>query len=190
MQESELIASLKKGHEQAFEELVNLYKDRIYNTALGFVQNEEDAEEVTQDVFIKVYQHIKGFKEEAKLSTWLYRVAVTQSFDFLRKKKRLKRTGFVVSIFNSREEEISIPHFHHPGVVTEQKETTAILFEAIKKLPEQQQTVLLLQKLEGLSQQDVADIMKTTAAAVESLLHRARANLRKLLEDYYQKHYK
>ncbi len=190
MQESELIASLKEGNEQAFEELVTLYKDKIYNTALGFVQNQEDAEEVTQDVFVKAYQNIKEFKGESKLGTWLYRIAVTQAFDLLRKKKRQKRSGSFASLFNKKEEQIELAHFYHPGVAAEQKEMAAILFKAISQLPEQQQAVFLLQKLEGLSQQDVAEVMKTTTSAVESLLHRAKANLRKNLEAYYQKHYK
>jgi RNA polymerase sigma-70 factor (ECF subfamily) len=78
LQEQELIASLKQGSEVAFKELVDLFKDRIYNTALGFVQNEEDAEEITQDVFIRVFEKINGFRGDAKLSTWLYRITVRE----------------------------------------------------------------------------------------------------------------
>src|SRR5215203_5757801 len=127
------------------------FKDRIYNTALGFVQNEHDAEEVTQDVFVKVFHSIGGFKGESKLSTWLYRIAVTQSIDLLRKKKRQKRVGFLSSVFGNQQE-WGAPDFHHPGVISEQKDNAAVLFLAIRRLPEQQQTAFLLQKMEGLNQ--------------------------------------
>ena len=186
MTEYELIAGLKQGHEQAFEELVDLYKNKVYNTCLGFVQNEEDGEELTQDVFIKVFENIGSFKGESKLSTWLYRIAVTQSLDFIRRKNRKKRSGFLLSISSKPENEWQQPDFFHPGVAAEQKENAAVLFKAIRQLPEQQQTAFLLQKLEGLNQQEVADVMRTTVSAVESLLQRAKANLRKNLETYYK----
>jgi len=189
LQEQELIASLKTGNEIAFKELVNLFKDRIYNTSLGFVQNEEDAEEITQDVFIKVFENINGFRGDAKLSTWLYRIAVTESLEFLRKKKRKKRTGVLMSFFSKKESEWRQTDFNHPGVATENKETATVLFKAIRQLPEQQQTTFLLQKTENLSQTEIADVMNTSIGAVESLLQRAKANLRKLLEEYYQKHF-
>jgi RNA polymerase sigma-70 factor (ECF subfamily) len=188
LNESAVIQSLKEGDEKAFEELVKAFGDRIYNTALGFVQNEHDAEEVTQDVFVKVHQNISGFKGESKLGTWLYRITVTQSIDFLRKKKRQKRVSFLTSIFGKQE--VGEPDFHHPGVAAEQKENASVLFFAIRQLPELQQTAFLLQKMEGLSQQEVAEVMNTTESSVESLLHRAKTNLRKLLGDYYQKHFK
>jgi RNA polymerase sigma factor (sigma-70 family) len=188
LNESDLIQSLKNGDGKAFEALVAAFSDRVYNTILGFVQNEHDAEELTQDVFIKVFRKIEGFKGESKLSTWLYRISVTQSLDFLRKNKRQKRGGFLTSIFG--KEEIGEPDFHHPGVVAEQKENASVLFSAIRLLPEQQQTAFLLQKMEGLSQQQVAEVMNTSESSVESLLHRAKGRLRKLLEEYYQKHYK
>lgn len=190
MQEPELIEGLRKGHEKAFEALVHLYQDKIYNTCLGLLQNEWDAEEVTQDVFIKVFESISHFRGEASLGTWLYRIAVTRSLDVQRKKGRKKRKGFIQSLFGREENDWMAADFHHPGVMAEQKENAAILFKAIGQLPEQQQAAFLLQKLEGLSQQEIADVLKTSAGAVESLLHRARTNLRKLLEDHYQKQYR
>lgn len=189
MQEQDLIKSLKEGNEEAFKELVESFKDRIYNTSLGFVQNEEDAEEITQDVFIKVFENIGGFRADARLGTWLYRIAVTESLEFLRKKKRKKRSGVLQSFFSKKEDEWQQPHFDHPGIAAENKEMAAVLFKAIRQLPEQQQTAFLLQKTENLSQAEIADVMKTSIGAVESLLQRAKTNLRKLLEDYYQKHY-
>jgi RNA polymerase sigma factor (sigma-70 family) len=182
-----LIQGLKKGREDAFEELVRLFGNKVYNTCLGFVQNEQDAEELAQDVFIKVFERIKDFREEASLGTWIYRIAVTHSLDFLRRKKRHKR-GFLISVFTKKEDEWDQPDFHHPGVAAEQKEKATLLFKAISQLPDQQQSAFVLQKLEGLSLIEIAAILDTTVSAVESLLHRAKSNLKKILEHYYLNH--
>lgn len=188
MSETELIARLKDGEETAFREVVETWKDMVYNTVLGVVQHDEEAEDVTQEVFIQVYESISQFKGDSKLSTWLYRIAVTKSLDHLRKKKRKKRFAFLQSLFGVNEEEVRHdPEFNHPGVVLENKENAGILFRAIDKLPDNQKTAFTLHKLEGLSYQEVAEVMDCSVSSVESLMHRAKGNLRKLLEDYYQK---
>ena len=88
--ESELIKKLKLGDEKAFRILFDLYRSNVYNTAAGFLTNVNDAEDVTQEVFIQVFKSIKHFKENSKLSTWIYRITVTKSLDLLRKKKTKK----------------------------------------------------------------------------------------------------
>jgi RNA polymerase sigma-70 factor (ECF subfamily) len=190
LQETDLIQGLQKGQEEAFQKLVAMYKSRLYNTALGLLQNENDAEDVTQEVFIKVFQAVRHFKGESGLSTWLYRITVSHSLDLLRKKKRQKNGGLWQNWFTKKEEEWNEPDFYHPGAAAEQKEMSAVLFKAIRQLPEPQQVAFLLQKMENLGQSEIATIMKTTVGAVESLLQRAKANLKKILEGYYQKHYK
>lgn len=158
----------------------------VYNTVLGFVQNVEDAEDVTQDVFIKVYEGIGKFKQQCKLSTWIYRIAITQSADFIRHKNRKKRMGFLTSLFGNSNELLHDPvDFAHPGVLAENKERSVILFKAINQLPEKQKTAFLLQKVQDLSQQKIAEIMELKEGAVESLLMRAKGNLKKLLINYY-----
>jgi RNA polymerase sigma factor (sigma-70 family) len=184
--EQELISALRKGDESAFKTVVNTYKKMVFNTALGFVQHTGDAEDVTQDVFIKVYEHIGSFKQQCKLSTWIYRICITQALDFTRRRDRKKRGGFILSLFNSEQELIYDPtDFVHPGVLAENKERSAILFKAIGRLPQNQQTAFLLQKVEDCSQQKVAEIMELSEGAVESLLMRAKGNLKKLLVNYY-----
>lgn len=183
----ELIERLKTGDQQAFRAIVDSWKDMVYNTSLGIVQNAEDAEDVTQEVFVQVYESVNQFKGDSKFSTWLYRIAVTKSLDHLRKKKRKKRFAFVQSLFGYNEEEVNHqPDFQHPGVTMENKENAAVLFRAIEKLPDNQKTAFTLHKLEGLSYQEIAEIMETTVSSVESLMHRAKGNLKKYLTDYYQ----
>jgi len=189
LSEESLILGLKEGEEAAFREMVALHKDLIYNTALGFLQNELDAEDITQEVFIKAHDSISGFKGESKLSTWLYRITVTKCLDLLRSRKRKKRFAFVQSIFGDNEELVVQPvDFVHPGIVEERKSHARELFKAIEQLPEQQKVAFVLARVEGLSHKEVSEVMETSVPAIESLLQRAKLNLRKLLTDYYQQH--
>lgn len=185
MTEQELIAGLQRGEEAAFQYLVNKYQDLVYNTALGVVQNAEDAEDVAQEVFIQVFRSIQHFKAEAKLSTWLYKITTTRALDLLRAKKSKKRFGLLKRLWeneNGEEPTVEIKEFNHPGVELERKEDAAKLFKAIAELPENQKVAFVLHKLEGLSYQEVSEAMGNSLAAVESLMHRAKLNLRKTLE--------
>jgi RNA polymerase sigma factor (sigma-70 family) len=188
--ETELIEQLKKGDEAAFKAIVEQWKDMVYNTILGIVQNETEAEDLAQDVFIKVFEKISSFKGDSKLSTWLYRIATTTALDHLRSKKRKKRFGFLQALTGGSEDKEQLPDFHHPGVSLDNKERAAMLFKAIDTLPENQKTAYTLHKLEGLSYRDVSEVLNTSVSAVESLMSRANQNLRKHLEEYYNKHYK
>ena len=188
--ETELIKQLKHGDETAFKAIVEQWQDMVYNTILGIVQNETEAEDLAQDVFIKVFEKISTFKGDSKFSTWLYRIATTTALDHLRSKKRKKRSGFLQAITGANEEKEQIPDFHHPGVSLDNKERAAVLFKAIEALPESQKAAYTLHKLEGLSYRDVSEVLNTTVSAVESLMSRANQNLRKQLEDYYNKHYR
>ena len=174
------------GDEQAFKKLVDEWQDMVYNTVLGIVQNADDADDITQEVFIQVYQSVSSFKGDSKFSTWLYRITVSKALDHEKKKKRKKRFGFVQSLFGGQEEEQFHPvEFDHPGVELEKKERAGELFNALKQIPDKQRIAFTLHKLEGQSYQEVAEIMNTTLYAVESLIGRAKANLKKELEKYY-----
>ncbi|AEW01258.1 RNA polymerase subunit sigma-70 [Niastella koreensis] len=187
MNELELIQQLRAGDEGAFKSLVANYQDLVYNTALGIVQNSEDAEDVAQEVFIQVYRSIDQFKGDARLSTWIYRITTTKALDHIRSRKRKKRFAFITSLFGPNDELVHEPvDFQHPGVTLDRKEQAALLFRMIEQLPENQKVAFTLHKTEELSYQEIADVMQLSVSAVESLLFRARQNLRKLLEKYYQ----
>lgn len=189
MSEWILIEQLKQKDEAAFKTIVETWKDMVFNTALGIVQNAEDAEDVAQEVFVQVYESINSFKGESKFSTWLYRITITKSMDHIRKKKRKKRFAFIQSLFGLNNEVLyDPPDFHHPGVTMDNKERSSVLFKAIEKLPENQKIAFTLHKMEGLSYQQVSLAMNASVSSVESLLHRAKTNLKKNLEDYYRNH--
>jgi RNA polymerase sigma-70 factor (ECF subfamily) len=188
LNQQELIVQLQQGDGQAFKKLVDEWQDMVYNTALGIVQNADDADDITQDVFIQVYQSVSSFKGESKFSTWLYRIVITKSLDHLKKKKRKKRFGFMQSLFgNNSDEEIHPEEFNHPGVLMENKERAAELFNALQQLPDKQRIAFTLHRLEAQRHQDIAVIMELSVTAVESLIARAKGNLRQILKDYYEK---
>jgi RNA polymerase sigma factor (sigma-70 family) len=186
--EERLIGLLKQGDPESFRHLLEHYSDRVYNTALGLVNNREDAEDLAQEVFTEVFRSIGQFKQRSKLSTWIYRITVTKSLEFLRGKSRKKRSAVIQSLFG-KEQQISVSAddpFYHPGVSLEKKEMAAILFGAMKRLPETQRTAFTLSKLEHLSYAEIADVMEVSVSSVESLLFRAKQNLQKILAVYYE----
>jgi RNA polymerase sigma-70 factor (ECF subfamily) len=184
LNEQELLVGLRQGEEPAFKELVNRFQDKVYNTALGLLQHQTEAEDIAQEVFIQVYRSIHHFKGDSLLSTWIYRITVTKSLDHLRSKKRKKRFGFLSNLFDSNNMPVYEPEdFNHPGILQENKEEAAILFTMIGQLPENQRIAFILNKVEGLSYQNIAAILNTSESAVDSLLQRAKQNLRKKLNN-------
>lgn len=189
MNEAGIIQRLQQRDKAAFSELVRLWKDNIYNTALGIVQQEQDAADITQDVFLLAWRSIEGFKGNSGIGTWLYRITVNSSRDHLRKLERRRRFAWLRLAWGTDgNQETDVPDFIHPGVQLEKKQEAAILFAAIRKLPAQQRIAYSLQKVEGLPVIEIAAILEISEGAVESLLQRAKNNLQKSLAIYYQNH--
>lgn len=167
------------------DSLRNLYLQYfklVYNVALQYVQNIEDAEEITQDVFVKVHEKFDTFKREADIKTWIYRITINQSLDFIKAKKRQKRWSFLTALsLDNKENPLVVSHFNHPGVLMEEKESIQKIFDAINRLPDNQKTVIILMKIEQNSMTETADIMKLSYKAVDALFQRAKKNLEILL---------
>ncbi|MDQ2862051.1 MAG: RNA polymerase sigma factor, partial [Bacteroidota bacterium] len=143
-EETELIELLKQKDRAAFKKIVETWQNMVYNTALGILQNAEDAEDVTQETFIQVYESVSSFKGESKFSTWVYRVTVSKATDHIRKKKRKKRFAFIQSLYGKNDAPvIDPPDFFHPGVSMENKENAAVLFKAMEQLPGNQKTAFV-----------------------------------------------
>jgi len=184
--EEELIKKLQQGEQEAFKKAIDLYQNMVYNTIISIVQNEADAEDITQEVFIQVYQSVGSFKAHAKFSTWLYRITIAKSLDNEKRKRRKKRFGFMQRLFGEDGEAQYHPvEFNHPGVILDNKEKAGELFKALQKIPDNQRIAFTLNKIEGLNNNEIAEVMNTTFYAVESLLARAKANLKKELKTYY-----
>ncbi len=186
LNQPELIEQLQRGDEAAFKRLVEEWQDMVYNTVVSLVQDEDTADDLTQEVFIQVFQSISSFKGDSKISTWLYRIAVSKALDHERKQKRKKRFAFVQRLFGDEANGEHHPaDFRHPGILLEKKESAEGLFSALRKIPDTQRAAFTLHKLEGLSYQEIAAVLNTTLPAVESLMARAKTNLRKALTELY-----
>ncbi len=185
--EDQLISALQKGDEHAFKWLVDTYQHMVYNTILGIVQHPQEAEDVAQEVFVQVYQSVAGFLGKSKLSTWLYRIAITKALDWERHKKRKKRFGNLLFWSNNTTDAIeNCADFEHPGWQLNNKEMGIALFKAIQQLPVNQKIAFVLHYTEELSYKDIAEIMTVNIAAVEGYLHRAKQQLKTALSTYQQ----
>jgi len=189
--EDELIPinDLKAGDEDAFRQVVEKYKDAILNICYGYLRNRADAEDLAQDVFVEVYHSIKSFRENSSLYTWMYRIAVTKCLDELRYRKRLKRRAWYKSRQWDEETEPEIDEldgqYPDPQDNLEQQQRIEFIQHALQKLPETQREAFTLIHFDGLSYKETAKAMSKTNSAVESLVHRAKQNLKKYLYDFY-----
>jgi RNA polymerase sigma-70 factor (ECF subfamily) len=170
----------------SFKAFIKEHQDKVYNIVLNRVQHTEDAEEITQDVFIAVFQKPEAFRGEAAVSTWLYRIAINKCIDHLRKKQRGKRWGFTGLFTSTVSNEAEEPKdFLHPGIVSENREKANILFKAMKQLSAKQHTAWVLSEIENMSYKEISEVMNVSVSSVESLLFRARQNLKKILAGMY-----
>ena len=182
------LADFLNGDETAFKKLVEEYQSLVYNVVLPVVKNEEDAADVTQDVFVKIFEKAESFRGKSELSTWIYRIAVHTALDFYKQKRRRIPTDYVYRLFSSGE--VYAGAFDHPGVQLENKDNASALFAALDKLPGKQQAVFVLFYMEGRSQKEIAEILEISTGAVESLMSRARHKLQNELNNYYNKQIK
>lgn len=190
MSDAEIIEQLKQGSQLAFKRLVERHQKLVINTCYGLVQNREDAEDIAQDVFIEVYRNISNFRADSKISTWLYRIAVNRSLNYIRDNKKHKWFRSVedeVTTKNKQLLQIESSKTEQPEYELENKQRAIILQEAISSLPQNQKIAFTLSKYEELSYQEISRVMELSVSSVESLLFRAKKNLQKKLYKCYKK---
>jgi RNA polymerase sigma-70 factor (ECF subfamily) len=187
MNEREVIEQLKLGSEPAFKMLVETYRKLVVNTCFGLVHNTEDAEDIAQDVFIEVFRSIKNFRADAKLSTWLYRIAVNRSLNHIRDNKQRKWFQSFDDVVKEKNAQLQHQASENPATDLENRQRANILHEAIGSLPENQRTAFTLNKYEDLSYKEISEVMEMSVSSVESLIHRAKLSLQKKLYTCYKK---
>jgi len=190
MSDTEIINQLKQGNEAAFRKLVDNYQKLVVNTCYGMVHNREDAEDIAQDVFVEVYRNVEHFRADARLSTWLYRIAVNRSLNHIRDNKKHKWFQSFeneVEAKNRQLMQVESSKSDHPEYEMENKQRAIILHEAINSLTENQKVAFTLNKYEELSYQEISEVMDMSVSSVESLLFRAKKNLQKKLHKCYKK---
>ena len=153
----------------------------MYNLALHYTQIAEDAEELAQDVFVNIYSNSHRFKGESTIKTWVYKITVNKSLDFIKAKQRKKRRFWIGAQDIQSPLTLAPTETMHPGVILEEKEAMSLVFAAINELPTRQKTALILLKIEQQSLAEVQEIMGLKPKALESLMQRAKQNLGKKL---------
>jgi RNA polymerase sigma-70 factor (ECF subfamily) len=186
MEETELLLQLKRGNQSAYGELVSAYQKTVLNICYRFLLNREDAEDVSQEVFVEVYHSIKNFREDSKLSTWIYRIAVTKSLDEIKRQSRKKRISSIGKTLGIEKIVHLVSGTDRPDRTLEEKEALSLLMCALNKLHESQRIALTLSKIEGYSNTEIAEIMQTSLTAVDSLIYRAKQNLKEFLNHHRQ----
>jgi RNA polymerase sigma-70 factor (ECF subfamily) len=183
MTDKELITGILNHDKPAIQYLVNKYHKQVIKTAFHFVQNMDDAEDLAQDVCIEILESAGAFKGASSLSTWIYRVTVNKSLNFVRKHKRKQLVKQFETFFrkeNGRESAtLEEPAVHENSI--DETERRQILENAINSLPENQKTAFILNKYDELSYKEITEIMNLSLASIESLLQRAKQNLQKKL---------
>lgn len=169
--EQTLIEKAKAGDEEAYLKIVEDYKDRIFRLALGIIKNRQEAEDITQEVFIRVFKSIGNFKSRSLLKTWIFRIAVNVSRNFLKKKK-------VTLSLDAIELEDNNPS---PLEGLEYREKLEEFMQAIGRLPFKQQTVTILRVQQDLDFKEIARIMKCTVGGARAHYFQALKKLRKLM---------
>lgn len=190
MSETEIIDKLKQGNEAAFKELVDNYRQMVVNTCFGLLHDTHDAEDVAQDVFIEVFRSVENFRADAKISTWLYRIAVNRSLNFIRDNKKRKWFQSFDDVVESKKETLHPLNYQSsddPESEMENSQRAILLHGAIDSLPENQRVAFTLNKYEDLAYKEISDVMNLSVSSVESLIHRAKKNLQKKLYKCYRK---
>lgn len=191
--EEDLVKQLQAGNLEAFDEIVNLYQKKIYALGFNLTHNPMDAQDITQEVLLSIFKKVHTFQGKSAFSSWVYRITLNAAYMKLRSRKKEKHVPI----------DEGLPPFNGAGYQFEKlqdwsenaesmlfdKETREIIQNAVDQLPEKEKVVFVLRDIEGLSTDEVSDILSLTVPAVKSRLHRARLYLRKKLAHYFEEYY-
>ena len=180
MDEQKLISLASRGDQAAFEQLLDHYQKPVYHQALRLVGNPEDAADVTQEVFLKVWKHLPSFRGESSFSTWLYRLTDNAALDLIRREK--KRRGD--ASLDDEESSLTLPAdpAPTPHQAVERKELHQAVADGLAQLSEEHRQVLIMREVNGLSYEQIADILDLSPGTVKSRIARARISLAKFLQ--------
>jgi RNA polymerase sigma-70 factor (ECF subfamily) len=186
MKDELLIKGILKADQRCFKELVDKYQSLVLNTCNSFLHSKNDAEDITQEVFIEVYLSIHKFRGEAKLSTWLYRISVNKSLNFIRNNSKIIKNFenlFAAEQINKILDNSSL----YSDIEDIQDEKIELLHKSINTLAKNQKIAFTLSKFENLSYVQISEVMNLSLASVEGLIHRAKMNVQKKILNFYKK---
>jgi RNA polymerase sigma-70 factor, ECF subfamily len=176
-----LIAECLAGNAAAFGVLVRRYQDRLFNTVIRLVDNPEDAHDVVQEAFLNAYQSLDGFKGDSLFFTWLYRIAVNTAIS-MRRKQRVSLSIDTNRNGEQRIDPLDPSEQSRPGHALEQAEQERRIQHALSRLSPEHRAVLVMKDMEGQKYENMAEVLQVPIGTIRSRLHRARLELRQLLE--------
>lgn len=183
--EERLIKAAAAGDQNAFSEIVCAYERLVYNTVKSKVLSAEDAMDISQEVFIKIWRALPNWRGECRFATWVYKVCINASVDFLRKAKECSESLTGLPDADGEEHQIEIADDSvsaSPESRLEQSETTLAVRRAIAKLPEDQRQVVILRDIDGYSYEEISEMLSLGIGTVKSRISRARSRLKSMLE--------
>ncbi len=177
-----LIEKAKNGDESSFESLILRCQNKAYSLAFRYLKNEEDAMDVLQESFLKIYRHIGSFKGESRFDTWVYRIVVNTCHDYLRKNSDRKVVDSIYKSEDEKETILEIPdESAMPEAVFDQKEKTNHLLRCMEQLPQEQKEILILRDIHGFSYDEISAMLKCSMGTVKSRISRSRLHLKDIL---------
>lgn len=187
--EAQLVERARRGDPQAFRALVERYQRRVYSLALGFLKDPDEARDIAQEAFLKVYRHLGTFQGSASFYTWVYRITVNLCIDLRRKAGRGNQVEFDEKVarteVGSPADELSCQRLgFDPGRALHNSELRGRITTALQKLSEQHRAVLLLREIDGLSYKEIADVLECPEGTVMSRLFHARRQMQELLHEF------
>lgn len=179
VEDRQLIAECLKGRTESFSELVRRYQDRLYNAVFRILGSAEDAQDVVQEAFLNAYLALDGFKGDSRFYTWLYRIAMNQAISWKRRRR-------VILPLETRQSEDAQPldqsEFSRPLEAAERAEEEKNLQAALNQLSTEHRMVLVLKDIESMKYEEIAEALRVPIGTVRSRIHRARVELREILE--------
>lgn len=182
--DTEIIKKITEGDRNQYRILVERYQKMIFRTCMGFLHNRDDADDLVQDIFIQAYQALPEFRQQSSFSTWLYRIAVNASLNKVRKNSKSFLVRYLDRFSGSENGDnpmATVSDNENPEDILIRNEHRAWVQKALDSLPPNQRIAIVLSKYDDLPQKEIAEIMNTTEGAVEALIQRAKANLRRIL---------
>lgn len=179
--ELQLIQAAKQGNLQAFDQLVLRYQDKIYSTIFRLVAHQEDAFDLTQEVFLRAYRFLGGFQQNSSFYTWLFRIALNVAINFQRKKKDFY--SLHANTEDGKEPQNPNKRQPTPSFYLEQKEVYTKIYQAIAQLKDEFRIPLILRDIEGLEYEEISNLLSVPKGTVKSRIHRAREQLKEKLKD-------
>ncbi|MBN1918704.1 MAG: sigma-70 family RNA polymerase sigma factor [Verrucomicrobia bacterium] len=184
--DTELVRRTLDGDQEAYRALVSAYQNKVYGIAYGVIRNREDALDIAQEVFIKAFKKLRGFRGSSSFYTWIYRITINMAIDHARKKKHMVSVDYDEAILEvpSTDAGLQRPHVADPLESLERTELNETIMNAIMELPEEQRATVVLREIEDLSYAEIAAVLGCSIGTVMSRLHYGRKKLRQRLSGY------